>query len=82
MPWGVLFKICSRGSEILNNFQTGSEKLGKKANSLKIFFSRTVSATGEQKPVLECLRGPFSKLFEATSCDRYFSDYASESAKV
>jgi hypothetical protein len=52
---GVLFKICSRGSEIPNIFQTGSEKLGKKAKSLKIFFSRTVSATGEQKPVLESL---------------------------
>jgi hypothetical protein len=59
-------------------FGTGSEK----AKSLKIFFSRTVSATGEQTPVLESLRGPFSSLFEATSCDRYFSDYASESAKV
>jgi hypothetical protein len=75
VPWGVLFKICSRGSEIPNIFQTGSEK---KAKSSKIFFSRTVSATGEQKPVLESLRGPFSSLFEATSCDRYFSDYASE----
>jgi hypothetical protein len=51
-------------------------------NFLKIFFSRTVNATGEQKPVLESLRGPVSSLFEATSCDRYFSDYASESAKV
>jgi hypothetical protein len=50
VPWGVLF--CSRGSEIPNVFRTGSEKLGKKAKSLKIFFSRTVSATGEQKPVL------------------------------
>jgi hypothetical protein len=50
VPWGVLFKICSRGSEILNIFRTGSEKLGKKAKSLKIF-SRTVSATGEQNPV-------------------------------
>jgi hypothetical protein len=82
VPWGVLFKICSRGSEIPNIFRTGSEKPGKKAKSLKIFFSRTVSATGEQKPVLESLRGSFSSLFEATSCDRYFSDYASESAKV
>jgi hypothetical protein len=82
VPWGVLFKICSRGSEIPNIFRTGSEKLGQKAKSLKVFFSRTVSDTGEQKPVLESLRGPFSSLFEATSCDRYFSDYASESAKV
>jgi hypothetical protein len=48
----------------------------------KIFFSRTVSAAGEQKPVLETLRGPFSSLFEATSCGRYFSAYASESVKV
>jgi hypothetical protein len=40
VPWGVLFKICSRGSEIPNIFRTGSEKLGKKP------------ATGEQKPVL------------------------------
>jgi hypothetical protein len=31
-------------------FRTGSEKLGKKAKSLKIF-SRTVSATDEQTPV-------------------------------
>jgi hypothetical protein len=82
VPWGVLIKICSRGSEIPNIFRTGSEKLGKKAKSLKIFFSRTVSARGEQKPVLESIRGPFSSLFEATSCDRYFSDYASEGAKV
>jgi hypothetical protein len=52
VPWGVLFKICSQGSEILNIFQTGIEKFGKKAKSLKIFFSRTLSATGEQKPVL------------------------------
>jgi hypothetical protein len=35
---------------LLNIFRTGSEKLGKKAKSLKIF-SRTVSATGEQRPV-------------------------------
>jgi hypothetical protein len=35
VPWGVLFKICSRGSEIPNIFQTGCEKLGKKANSTK-----------------------------------------------
>ena len=82
VPWGVLFKICSSGSEIPNIFRTGSEKPRKLANYLKIFFSRTVGATGEQKPVLEFLRGPFSSLFEATSCDRYFSDYASESAKV
>jgi hypothetical protein len=64
VPLGVLFKIRSRGSEIPDIFRTGSETLGKKAkslnkkkprklaNSLKIFFSRTVSATGEQKPVL------------------------------
>jgi hypothetical protein len=31
--------------------QTGCEKLGKKFKSLKIFFSRTVSATYEQKPL-------------------------------
>jgi hypothetical protein len=46
------------------------------ANSLKIFF-RTVGARGEQKAVSKSLRGPFSSLFEATSCDQYFSDYAS-----
>jgi hypothetical protein len=51
MCLGVSSKICSWGSEILNIFRTGSENLGKKAKSLKIF-SRTVSATGEQKPVL------------------------------
>jgi hypothetical protein len=51
VPWGVLFKICSQGSQILNIFKTRSEKLGKKTKSLKIFFSRTISATGEQKPV-------------------------------
>jgi hypothetical protein len=28
------------------------------------------------------IRGPFSILFEATACDRYFSDYDSESGKV
>jgi hypothetical protein len=37
--------------EVPNIFRRGSEKLGKKAKSLKIFFSKTVSATGEQKPV-------------------------------
>jgi hypothetical protein len=39
-------------SEILNIFPTGSEKPRKLAKSLKIFFSRTASATGEQKIVL------------------------------
>jgi hypothetical protein len=29
VPWVVLFKICSYGSDISNNFQTGSEKLPK-----------------------------------------------------
>jgi hypothetical protein len=77
-----LFKMCLNDSEIPNIFRTGSEKPRKLANYLKIFFSRTVSATGEQKPVLESLRSPFSSLFEATSCDRYFSDHATESAKV
>jgi hypothetical protein len=48
---GVSSKICSQGSEIPNIFQTGSEKLEKKEKSLKIFFSRTVSARGEQKLV-------------------------------
>jgi hypothetical protein len=51
VPWVGLFKICSNGSEILNIFQTGSEKQRKLAQSLKIF-SRTASATGEQKTVL------------------------------
>jgi hypothetical protein len=78
----VLSKICSNGSKILNFFPTGSEKPQKLAKSLKIFFSRTVSATGEQKTVFKSIRGLFSSLFEATSCDRYFSDYASESAKI
>jgi hypothetical protein len=35
VPWGILFKICSQGSEIPNIFRTGSEKLGKKQNLLK-----------------------------------------------
>jgi hypothetical protein len=78
---GGLLYICSYGSEIPNIFRTGSEKPRKLAKSLKIF-SRTVSATGEQKTVLKSIRGPFSSFFEANSCDRYFSDYASESAKV
>jgi hypothetical protein len=52
VPWVGLFKICSNGSEIPNIFRTGSEKPRKLANYLKIFFSRTDSATGEQKPVL------------------------------
>jgi hypothetical protein len=51
VPWVVLFKICSYGSEIPNNFRTGSEKTRKLAKSLKIFFSRTVSARTEQKAV-------------------------------
>jgi hypothetical protein len=34
--WGVLFKICSWGSEIPNIFRTGSEKLGNKAKSLNL----------------------------------------------
>jgi hypothetical protein len=29
VPWVVLFKICSFGSRIPNNFQTGSKKLPK-----------------------------------------------------
>jgi hypothetical protein len=62
-------------------FEQAVKNLGKKAKSLKIFFSRTVSATGEQN-LSKSLRGPFSSLFEATSCDRYFSDYASESEKI
>jgi hypothetical protein len=82
LHWVVLSKICLYGSKIPNIFRTGSEKPRKLAKSLKIFFSRTASATGEQKTVLLSLRGPYSSLFKATSCDRYFSDYASESAKV
>jgi hypothetical protein len=35
VPWGVLFNICSLGSEIPNIFQTGNEKLEKKQNLLK-----------------------------------------------
>jgi hypothetical protein len=56
------------------------QKSVKTANSVKVFF-RTVSARGEQKTVSLTLRGPFSSLFEATSCDRYFSDSAPDSAK-
>jgi hypothetical protein len=51
VPWVGLFKICSNGSEIQNIFRTGSEKPRKIAQSLKIF-SRTASATGEQRTVL------------------------------
>ena len=51
VPWVGLFKICSNGSEIPNNFRTGSEKPRKQAKSLKIFFSRTASARTEQKAV-------------------------------
>jgi hypothetical protein len=51
VPWVVLFKICLYGSEIPNNFRTGSEKPRKLAKSLKIFFSRTSSARTEQKAV-------------------------------
>jgi hypothetical protein len=36
-------------TEIPNIFQTGSEKPRKLAKSLNIFFSRTISATSEQK---------------------------------
>jgi hypothetical protein len=51
VPWVVLFKFCSYGSEIPNNFRTGSEKPRKLAKSLKIFFFRTASARTEQKEV-------------------------------
>jgi hypothetical protein len=50
VPWGIPFKICSQGSEIPNIFQTGSEQLRKKRKIFKNL-SRTISATGEQKPV-------------------------------
>jgi hypothetical protein len=46
----VLFKICSYISRIPNYFPTGSEKLPKISQSLKIF-SRTTSARTEQKAV-------------------------------
>jgi hypothetical protein len=69
-------------SKILNIFWTGSKKPWKLAKSLKIFLSRTANATGEQKTILKSIRCPFSSLFEATSYDWYFSDYASESAKL
>jgi hypothetical protein len=52
VPWVGYIKICSNGSEIPNIFRTGSEKPRNLAKSLKIFFSRTVSATGEQKTFL------------------------------
>jgi hypothetical protein len=51
VPWVGLFKIYSHGSEISNIFRTGSEKPRKLAKFLKIF-SRTISATGQQKTVL------------------------------
>jgi hypothetical protein len=58
---------------MVSKFRIFSEQEVKKheklAKSLKIFFSRTVSAKGEQKTVLKSIRGPFSRLFEATSCD-------------
>jgi hypothetical protein len=41
-----------------------------------------MSATGEQKTVLKCKGGPFSSLFEAASCERNFSDYATKSANM
>jgi hypothetical protein len=41
VPWGVLFKICSQGSEILNIFRTGIEKLGKKLNVKKNFLLKS-----------------------------------------
>jgi hypothetical protein len=49
VPWVVL--QGSYGSEIRIIFRTGSEKLPKIAYSLKIFFSRTISARTEQKAV-------------------------------
>jgi hypothetical protein len=81
VPWVGLFKICSHGSEILNIIQTGSEKPQKLVKYLKIF-SRTINATGEQKTALKSIRGPFTILLEATSCDECFSNYASERLKV
>jgi hypothetical protein len=51
VPWVGLFNICLNGFEIPNIFRTGSEKPRKLTKSLKIF-SRTASATGEQKTVL------------------------------
>jgi hypothetical protein len=50
VPWVGLFQIYLNGSEIPNIFRTGSAKQRKLANYLKIF-SRTASATGEQKTV-------------------------------
>jgi hypothetical protein len=32
--------------------------------------------------ILESFKGPFSSLFEATSCDRYFSYYTFEISEV
>jgi hypothetical protein len=52
VPWVGLFIICSNGSEIPIIFRTGSEKPGKLAKTLKIFFSRTANAPGELKTVL------------------------------
>jgi hypothetical protein len=82
IPWVVLSKICSYDFAITNIFRTGSEKPWKLAKSLKFFFSGTVSATGEQKTVLKSIRGSFLKFVKATSCDRYLSDYAIETANV
>jgi hypothetical protein len=44
VPWDGLLKFCSHISKISNIYCTGSEKLGKKAKYLKIFFSRKVIA--------------------------------------
>ena len=82
VPWVGLFKFCSPRSGIPNIFRTGSEKPRKTEKTLKIFFSRTATARVKQTMSKSSLRDPFSSLFKATSCDRYFSRYSSESSEV
>jgi hypothetical protein len=59
-------------------------KLRPKTKKLLVLknFLQNHNCKDEQKTVLKSIRGPFSSLFEATSCGRYFSDYGSERAKV
>jgi hypothetical protein len=43
------FKFCLKNSEIPNNFGKGSGKPEKIGKNLKIFYSRTISATDETR---------------------------------
>jgi hypothetical protein len=58
------------------------QKPVKTANSLKNLFLQNRKCQRWTKSSFKSLWGPFSSLFEATSCDRYFSNYSSENAKV